>query len=57
MLRRLDDGNGGPLPATPAAVRSRVQAARPNAPLGASATQHNQRGASLSVPSVLQEET
>jgi hypothetical protein len=56
MRRRVEDrGSVAPMAATPAAVR-RAQAVRPNGPLGASATQHNQRGAS-SVPSVLQEET
>jgi hypothetical protein len=57
MRRRVEDhGSAASMAATPAAVRSRAQVARPNGPLGASATQHNQRGAS-SVPSVLQEET
>jgi hypothetical protein len=57
MRHRVEDhGSVAPLAATPAAARSRAQAARPNAPLGASATQHDQRGA-FSVPSVLQEET
>jgi hypothetical protein len=57
MRRRVEDhGSVAPMAATPAAVHFRAQVAGPNGPLGASAAQHNQRGA-FSVPSVLQEET